>query len=75
MEFRLLGPMEVLDGDEPVALGGPKQRALLARLLLSPNRTIAIDRLVDDVWGEEAPESATKMVQIYVSQLRKLLGA
>ena len=52
MEFRLLGPMEVLDGDAPVALGGLKQRALLARLLVSPNRTVAVDRLVDDLWGE-----------------------
>ena len=55
MEFRLLGPMEVLDGDTPVVLGGPKQRALLARLLVSPNRTVAVDRLVDDLWGEPAP--------------------
>jgi DNA-binding SARP family transcriptional activator len=75
MEFRLLGPMEVLDGDTPVVLGGGKQRALLARLLVSPNRTVAIDRLVEDLWGEAAPASAAKMVQIFVSQLRKLLPA
>jgi len=75
MEFRLLGPLEVLDGDRPVALGGLKQRALLARLLLSPNRTVAVDRLVDDIWGEAAPDTAAKMVQIFVSQLRKLLPA
>ena len=73
MEFRLLGPMEVLDGDTPVALGGLKQRALLARLLVSPNRTVAVDRLVDDLWGEPVPDSAAKMVQIFVSQLRKVL--
>ena len=73
MEFRLLGPLAVLDGDTPVALGGLKQRALLARLLVSPNRTVAVDRLVDDLWGEAVPDSATKMVQIYVSQLRKAL--
>ena len=48
MEFRLLGPLEVLDGDAPVALGGLKQRALLARLLVSPNRAVAVDRLIDD---------------------------
>jgi LuxR family maltose regulon positive regulatory protein len=75
MEFRLLGPLEVLDGDTPVALGGLKQRALLARLLLSPNRTVGVDRLVDDIWGEAVPDSAAKMVQIFVSQLRKLLPA
>src|SRR3954451_16067934 len=73
MEFRLLGPMEVLDGDTPVGLGGLKQRALLARLLVSPNRTVAVDRLVEDLWGEQVPDSAAKMVQIYVSQLRKVL--
>src|SRR3954469_95644 len=75
MEFRLLGPLEVLDGDTPVALGGRRQRALLARLLLSPNRTVAVERLVDDVWGADVPDSAAKMVQIHISKLRKRLPA
>ena len=73
MEFRILGPLEVRDGDSPVALGGRKQRALLARLLLPTGRTVAVERLVDDLWGESVPDSAVKMVHIYVSQLRKLL--
>jgi DNA-binding SARP family transcriptional activator/pimeloyl-ACP methyl ester carboxylesterase len=73
MEFRILGPLEVRDGDAALALGGGKQRALLARLLLAAGRTIAVERLVDDLWGESAPGSAVKMVQIYVSQLRRLL--
>jgi DNA-binding SARP family transcriptional activator/pimeloyl-ACP methyl ester carboxylesterase len=73
MEFKLLGPLEVHDGSAPVVLAGRKQRALLARLLLDVNRTVASDRLVDDLWGEDVPESAQKMVQIYVSQLRKVL--
>jgi DNA-binding SARP family transcriptional activator/pimeloyl-ACP methyl ester carboxylesterase len=73
MEFRLLGPLEAREGAAPVALGARKQRALLARLLLDANHTVSIDRLVDDLWGEDVPESAVKMVQIYVSQLRKLL--
>src|SRR5215216_2221298 len=73
MEFRLLGPMEVRDGATPLALGGPKQRALLARLLVSPNRAVAVERLVDDLWGDAVPHTAVKMVQIYVSQLRKAL--
>src|SRR5215217_5111789 len=73
MEFRLLGPMEVRDGATPLALGGPKQRALLARLLVSPNRAVAVERLVDDLWGDAVPQTAVKMVQIYVSQLRKAL--
>ena len=75
MEFRLLGPMEVLDRGTPLALGGLKQRALLARLLVTANRTVSVDRLVDDLWGDAVPGTAVKMVQIYVSQLRKVLPA
>ena len=75
MDFRLLGPMEVLDGGTALALRGLKQRALLARLLVTPNRTVAVDRLVDDLWGDAVPDTAAKMVQIHVSQLRKLLPA
>jgi DNA-binding SARP family transcriptional activator/pimeloyl-ACP methyl ester carboxylesterase len=73
MEFKLLGPLEVGDGSAAVVVAGRKQRALLARLLLDANRTVAADRLVDDLWGDDVPESAQKMVQIYVSQLRKVL--
>jgi DNA-binding SARP family transcriptional activator/pimeloyl-ACP methyl ester carboxylesterase len=73
MEFKLLGPLEATDGSATITLAGRKQRALLARLLLDANRTVATDRLVDDLWGEHVPESAAKMVQIYVSQLRKVL--
>jgi DNA-binding SARP family transcriptional activator/pimeloyl-ACP methyl ester carboxylesterase len=73
MQFALLGPLEANDGAGQIRFGGRKQRALLARLLLDANRTVAVDRLVDDLWGDDAPESAQKMVQIYVSQLRKVL--
>jgi DNA-binding SARP family transcriptional activator/pimeloyl-ACP methyl ester carboxylesterase len=73
MEFRLLGPLEAGNGSEPIAIAGRKQRALLARLLLDVNRTVTADRLVDDLWGADVPDSAHKMVQIYVSQLRKVL--
>ena len=75
MEFRLLGPLEAVDGAVPLALGSRKPRALLARLLLDANRTVAVERLVDGLWGEDAPDSAAKMVQIYVSHLRKVLPA
>src|SRR6478672_2254805 len=73
MEFRLLGPLEVSDGRGPIAIPGRRQRALLARLLLDANRTVSADRLIDDLWGDDVPETAAKMVQIAVSRLRKLL--
>jgi DNA-binding SARP family transcriptional activator len=69
----LLGPFEMSDGAETMRLGGRKPRALLARLALDANRTVPVDRLVEDLWGEEAPASAAKMVQIHVSALRKAL--
>jgi DNA-binding SARP family transcriptional activator/DNA-binding GntR family transcriptional regulator len=75
MEFRLLGPLEAIDGAAQLSLGSRKARALLARLLLDANRTVAVNRLVDDLWGAEVPDSAQKMVQIYVSHLRKALPA
>ena len=58
MDFRILGPLEVRDGDREVPLRAGKQRALLALLLVNANRTLAIDRIVDDLWGEDVPESA-----------------
>jgi DNA-binding SARP family transcriptional activator len=73
LSARLLGPLEMEYRGSPVPLGAPTQRALLARLLLDPNRTVPIDRLVEDLWGEAAPASAVKMVHIYVSKLRKAL--
>jgi DNA-binding SARP family transcriptional activator len=75
LSARLLGPLSVERGGEPIALGGRAQQALLARLLLDANRTVAVDRLIEDLWGEDAPASAVKMVHIHVSKLRKLLPA
>src|SRR5262245_36924949 len=74
VHFRILGPLEAGDGERRVKLTGGKQSALLALLLLNADRVVALDRLVDDLWGDEAPESAQKMVQIFVSQLRKQLA-
>ncbi len=71
----LLGPLEVRHGRAPIPLGAPVPRALMARLLLDANRPVAVDRLVDDLWGEDFPPTAVKMVQIYVSGLRKVLPA
>src|SRR5262245_4493332 len=73
MEYRLLGPLEVRKGDVPCSLGGTKQRALLALLLLHANRVVAVERLVDDLWGEDPPKAAVATIQVYVSRLRKLL--
>ena len=73
MDVRILGPLEVRDGERAVPLRGGKERALLALLFVNANCTLAIDRIVDELWGESVPESAHKMVQIYVSRLRKAL--
>jgi DNA-binding SARP family transcriptional activator len=75
MEFRVLGPLEAYDGGKRVPVGGAKQRALLAVLLLNANRVVPLDRLIDTLWEEEPPETARKAVQVHVSQLRKLLGS
>ena len=73
MEFRILGPLEVVDAHGPVDLGPPKQRALLAILLLHRNEAVSAERLIDLLWGGRPPETAHKGLQIYVSQLRKAL--
>jgi DNA-binding SARP family transcriptional activator len=74
MEFRILGPFEVADGERALELGGGRQRALLALLVLHAGEVLSTDRLVDELWPERAPDTAAKIVQVYVSQLRKTLG-
>jgi DNA-binding SARP family transcriptional activator len=74
MEFRILGPLEVVDQGGSVKLGGSKQRCLLAFLLLNQNRAMSRDRLIDELWGDQPPDTAATAVQVYVSQLRKVLG-
>ncbi len=74
MEFRILGPLEVREGQHTVRLGAAKQRALLGVLLLHANETISTSRLVDELWGERPPGTADKLVQGYVHALRKKLG-
>jgi DNA-binding SARP family transcriptional activator len=75
LEFRILGPLEVSDETGHVALGGPKQRGLLAILVLEAGRVVATDRLIDLLWGEEAPKTATASLQNAVGRLRRALGA
>ena len=73
MDLRLLGPLEVRLGDRPIELGPRKQRAVLAMLALEPGRTVSADHLAEGLWGDEPPPSGAKMVQLYVSRLRRLL--
>jgi predicted ATPase/DNA-binding SARP family transcriptional activator len=71
--FGLLGPLSASVNGAPIALGGQKPRALLAVLLLEPNQVVSRDRLIDALWGEEPPDTARNTIQVYISQLRKLL--
>src|SRR3954447_25963475 len=73
MEFRLLGPLEVVSRDRSLLVGGGKRRSLLAILLLHPNEVVSAERLIDELWGERPPATAAKSVHVYVSQLRKVL--
>jgi DNA-binding SARP family transcriptional activator len=74
VEYRILGPLEVAANGRAVPLGGTKQRALLAVLLLHRNAVVPTDQLVEDLWGADAPAAAAKTVQVHVSRLRKALG-
>jgi DNA-binding SARP family transcriptional activator/basic membrane lipoprotein Med (substrate-binding protein (PBP1-ABC) superfamily) len=72
--FGVLGPLEALLDSELLPLGGAKQRAVLAVLLLNANEVISVDRLIDEVWGERAPPSAAHSLEAYVSRIRQLLN-
>jgi YVTN family beta-propeller protein len=74
MDFRILGPLEVHDGGRPLGLGGEKQRALLAILLLHRNEVVSADRLIDELWGESPPAGARQTLRTYVSKLRRAIA-
>src|SRR3954453_13420469 len=74
VDFGILGPLQALEGEGEVALGGGKQRALLALLLLHANETLSADRVIDQLWGERPPATAGKALQVHISNLRKALG-
>src|SRR6478609_1761858 len=74
MDFRILGPLDVLASGQSLPLGGAKRRAVLASLLLSANEVVTRDRLIDDVWGDHPPDGAPNALQVHISQLRKVLG-
>jgi DNA-binding SARP family transcriptional activator/ABC-type glycerol-3-phosphate transport system substrate-binding protein len=75
MRFKVLGPLEAVGDDGPVTLGGPKQRTVLAHLLIRVNELVPADTLIDQVWGDEPPEAAKGTLHSYISHLRKALGA
>jgi len=73
-DYRILGSLEVLDGDRVVAIGGARCRAVLAVLVISANRPVSVGRLIDEVWGDHSPPTAGNVVQGHVSDLRRALG-
>src|SRR5829696_1152427 len=75
MDVQVLGPVEASVDGRSIPLGGGKPRALLAMLALNAGSTVSTERLIDGLWGEAPPASASKLVQVYVSQLRKALAA
>jgi DNA-binding SARP family transcriptional activator/Tfp pilus assembly protein PilF len=74
MKFRLLGPLEVRDGEEWLEIGAPKWRSLLAALLIKSGQVVSTDALIDEVWGGSAPNKAANLISIYVLRLRRLMG-
>jgi YVTN family beta-propeller protein len=74
VRFGVLGPIELWADGQPVPLGGPKQRALLAFLLLHANEAVSRDRLIDALWGDSPPPSASESLDTYIYRLRKLIG-
>ncbi|MFC7385977.1 AfsR/SARP family transcriptional regulator [Sphaerisporangium rhizosphaerae] len=75
MEFRILGPLEVVEGTERLDVGGTRQRITLANLLLDPNRVVTVDRLAEAIYGIALPPTARSQVQICISSLRRLFAA
>src|SRR5262245_42633295 len=74
MQFRILGPLEIVGDDGPITLHRGKEQALLAFMLLHPNELLPSDRLIDELWDGRPPATAAKILQNAVSQLRKALG-
>src|SRR5215470_2270675 len=75
MDYRVLGPLEVYDEGRTAAIGAAKPRALLALLIMHRNEPVAVDWLVEQLWRERPPATAEHVIQVYVSGLRKQLGA
>ena len=74
MEFRILGPLSIVDGGREVELGRARERAVLSVLLLHANRVVSRDGLIDSLWGEDPPVAARNSLSVRITTLRKLLG-
>ena len=74
VQLRVLGPLEVLVDGTAIALGGSKQRSVLALLLTEPNHVVSVARIIEILWGEDAPDRAPSTLQVHVSNLRKALA-
>ena len=74
LDYRLLGPLEVVGAGEPLRLGGRKQRAVLAILLLHANRVVAVEEIAEGLYERDVPATAVGQVRDHVSQLRKLFA-
>jgi len=74
VDFRILGPLEVIEDGRPLALGRLKERLVLAVLLLHANEFVSRERLIDELWGVSPPATARKAVNVYISKLRRTLA-
>ena len=74
VDLLVLGPVEVRNQGEPMSIGGPKQRSILALLVAEAGHPVSVDRIIDDVYGDDAPEGARRSVQTLVSMIRRELG-
>ena len=73
VQVRVLGPVELVDGDRVIAIGSAKERSLLALLAAAGRRVMSVERLADELWAGEPPERAVEALRVYVSHLRKVL--
>src|SRR5215472_15982408 len=73
MEFRILGPLEVAEGDRQLQAGGTRERALLAILLIHAGEVVSADRLIEELWGDDLPGNPSNALQVVVSRVRKAL--
>jgi len=66
MRYQIRGPLELADGERIISLAAPKQRALLAVLLLHANEVVSVDRLIDELWEQDVPATAENALQVYI---------